>query len=164
MRFIDLSGKAFGRLIVNERADNIGSHTAFRCACECGNTIVVRAQSLRRGDTQSCGCFRAEKMAAAQTKHGHYGTPTYHSWRAMLARCSDTSHPQFKDYGGRGIRVCDRWLSSFESFFADMGKRPLGTTLDREDNNGHYEPNNCRWATRLEQNRNKRNTNRGTQP
>jgi hypothetical protein len=155
VQLIDLSGRIFGRLTVIERANNIGHHTAFRCVCSCGRTLVVRAQSLRKGDTGSCGCFRAEKMAAAKTKHGLYGTPTYRSWRAMLARCSDVTHRQFKDYGGRGIRVCDRWVTSFESF--------SGTTLDREDNDGHYEPGNCRWATHLEQNRNKRTTNQGTQ-
>lgn len=98
-------------------------------------------------------------MRAKKITHGMYGTPTYRSWRAMLARCSDSKHRQFKDYGGRGIQVCEAWRGSFETFFADMGERPDGRTLDRINNDDNYEPGNCRWATRTEQNRNKRSTN-----
>jgi hypothetical protein len=98
-------------------------------------------------------------MAALHTSHGMYKTPTYNSWRAMLARCTSKSHRQYMDYGGRGITFCREW-STFEGFFADMGTRPEGKTLDRTDPDGNYEKANCRWATRLEQNQNKRSSKR----
>jgi len=158
VKLLDLTGNRFGRLTAIERAANIGTATAFHCVCDCGNAVVVRGRSLRLGDTQSCGCFRAEKMAAKQTRHGGYGSPTYRSWRAMIARCTKASHHQFKDYGGRGIQIFGPWLSDYATFLTDMGERPDGTTLDRKNNDGHYAPGNCRWATRLEQNRNKRNS------
>lgn len=155
MKIHDLTGEKFGRLTVIERCENIGVHVAFSCACECGNSIRVRSHSLKRGDTKSCGCFRSELMESKQTKHGKYGSPTYLSYRAMLARCSDSTHKQFKDYGGRGIKVCELW-ATFEGFLADMGERPEGTTLDRIDVDGDYSPENCKWSTKSEQNRNKR--------
>jgi len=153
--FIDLVGQRFGRLTVREKT-RIGVATAFVCRCDCGRQVAVRSQSLRKGETTSCGCVRAEKMRAKKTAHGLYRSPTYNSWRAMLARCADSKHRQFKDYGGRGITVCAAWQGSFEAFLSSMGERPPDTSLDRIDSNGHYEPGNCRWASRTEQNRNKR--------
>lgn len=88
-------------------------------------------------------------------RHGYAGTPTYVAWKGMRNRCTNQNEPQFADYGGRGITICERW-GSFESFLADMGERPDGMMLDREDNDGNYEPANCRWTTRTEQNRNRR--------
>ena len=156
---IPLDGARFGRLVVLERAVTDDKATFYKCACDCGETKNVRAVSLRNGDTKSCGCLRKEKMAQQQTTHGLYGSPSYRSWRAMIIRCTDESHKQFKDYGGRGITICPEWLASFESFVSDLGIRPSSTTLDRINTNGNYEPGNCKWSTPTEQNRNKRKPN-----
>lgn len=156
MQLINLIGRQFGRLIVIERGANIGPHVAYKCQCECGNITTIRSHSLLRDDTKSCGCIRSEKMKHGKTIHGFYNTPTYHSYRAMIARCTDIKHKQYKDYGGRGIIICESWLQSFQNFLTDMGKRPEGTTLDRKDNDDNYYKENCKWATRIEQNNNKR--------
>lgn len=151
---MELKGRKFFRLTAIERVRR-NRTTFYRCLCACGTEKLVRSQSLLNGDTRSCGCLRSDKMRREKTRHAHYRSPTYNSYRSMLARCKPT-HRQYKDYGGRGISICSRWLESFENFLADMGERPAGKTLDREKNDGNYEPGNCRWATRLEQNRNKR--------
>ncbi|WP_157903231.1 hypothetical protein [Cupriavidus malaysiensis] len=163
MQRIPLEGKVFGKWTVLSRAMNPPAPTRYLCRCACGVERVIASQTLRSGESRSCGCLRAEMMRAKQTKHGHYASPTYRSWRAMLARCSDPTHEQFKDYGGRGIKVAEAWKTSFQAFLADMGERPPDKTLDRIESNGNYEPGNCRWATRTEQNRNKRATAKDTQ-
>lgn len=126
------------------------------CSCDCGNEVQVLFNSLRSRNTQSCGCLRREFLF----KHGHSQrgrkTKTYTAWRSMVHRCSNPRNKQFKNYGGRGIQVCERWRDNFENFLADMGEAPTGMTLDRENNNGNYEPSNCRWATGSEQHRNTR--------
>lgn len=165
-RLIDLGGQVFGRLTVVDRAENNRhGQTMWECVCGCGREVTVCSMSLRNGDTQSCGCVRREVMAVSHRHHGHAqqrdGTrpsPTYVSWRAMLARCYDSSHPYFHNYGGRGITVCDRWRYSFKAFLSDVGTRPsVKHSIDRYPNNdGDYEPGNVRWATRTEQNRNRR--------
>ena len=152
----DLTNMRFGKLTVLSRTTNIGRHTAWGCLCDCGEFVAVRAQSLQLGDTRSCGCLRAEVMTSKQTKHGHYNSLTYHSYRSMLERCNDPECKCFYNYGGRGITVCQRWLDGFENFLADMGVRPADKTLDRIDVNGNYEPSNCRWADKFQQARNKR--------
>lgn len=154
MKLIDITGQRFGRLVAVNKT-GIGTQTAYVCRCDCGKQTTVRSQSLRRGESGSCGCVRAEKMKTKKTTHGLYRSPTYNSWRAMLARCKSSAHKQFKDYGGRGIKVCDQW-KSFEIFLSDMGARPVGTSIDRIDTSGNYDPTNCRWSTATEQNRNKR--------
>lgn len=122
------------------------------CRCNCGTSRTVSNSDLRRGKSISCGCHRRE----INTSHGMSSVPEYRTWIRIWRRCTDTKAKQFKDYGGRGIRVCDRW-KQFDAFFSDMGERPSPQhEIDRIDNDGNYEPSNCRWATKHVQSRNKR--------
>lgn len=122
------------------------------CRCDCGAEKTVAGNTLRLGDARSCGCL----IVDTQTKHGMYGTPTYGSWSRMIARCTNPKSNRYKYYGGRDIKVCERWML-FVNFYADMGMRPSTKhSIDRIDNDGDYEPRNCRWATAKEQSANKR--------
>ncbi len=139
-----------------------GRHAHWVCRCSCGEVRSVNASMLNNGRSLSCGCLQAEQVAERNTKHGHYGTRVYGSWHAMSGRCRNPSHRHWKHYGGRGITVTDRWLE-FPNFLADMGEPPSPKhSLDRIDNNGNYEPGNCRWATPLQQQSNRRNNVRLT--
>lgn len=159
----DLSGEVFGWLTVVSYAGSLKHKRTWLCNCRCGGTIVVRGGNLKSGLAKSCGCIRREQLKArnkASAKHNMFGTPEYISWSQMKARCQDPAHTAFKDYGGRGITVCERW-QDFIAFFADMGRRPSKKhSIERKDNNAGYSPNNCVWATMSEQANNKRNTRR----
>jgi hypothetical protein len=152
-RRIDIASQRFGRLTVIEFSKVNSWHEAiWLCRCDCGNETLVAGSSLRTGNTQSCGCLR--RLGSRRT-HGRTGTSEYRTWRVMRERCSNPNNKDYKDYGGRGIKVCARW-DKFENFYADMGPRPKGLTLGRIDNEDDYYPENCKWETWIEQARNRR--------
>ncbi len=154
---LDIVNKRFERLIVIRFSHVSDSRrTYWFVKCDCGNTKIVRGTSLRSGNTKSCGCLQKEVTIKRIQTHGLAGTPTYKSWWEMVNRCLDKNVRKYKDYAGRGIKVCDRWLESFENFLADMGERPESKTLDRINNDGNYELLNCRWSTLREQQNNTR--------
>lgn len=152
----DLTGLVFSRLTVLSSAGKyrLSGHL-WNCICSCGNTSVVHAKSLKNGTSKSCGCLRKELSGMRAKRHGMKGTRVYASWGSMLSRCRNKNATGYERYGGRGIDVCKRW-ESFDFFYEDMGDPPKGKTLDRLDVNLSYCKENCRWATDVEQGRNKR--------
>jgi hypothetical protein len=164
VRHGDLTGRVFGRLrvlrVVEVRLLSNGrNRVMWLCECSCGAVRAVATDGLVRDrGTRSCGCLNKEVVGANSYRHGGNGAPEYRAWVDMRSRCANDKNPRWKDWGGRGITVCERWLRSFEAFFSDVGPRPSPKhSLDRyPDNDGNYEPGNVRWATKQEQSRNRR--------
>jgi hypothetical protein len=156
--FINLTNLRFGRWTVLRYDKKVGRYSHWLCRCECGFEASIRASSLRSGN--STGCFSCGQIGNDKTEtHGHTSrgrtSATYESWKAMKARCLTPTNASYRWYGGRGIKVCDRWMH-FENFLADMGERPNHTTIDRRDSDGNYELSNCRWSTQVIQRENQR--------
>lgn len=161
-KLIRLEGRRFGRLKVLRLSGTrpypcgkIGY--IWACVCECGKSLTCLGSDLRNGSSRSCGCSRIQHGHGRKHLEGKYRSETYNTWASMIQRCTNPLNGRWKDYGGRGIKICKRWLT-FENFLADMGQRPSrDLSLDRYPNpNGNYEPKNCRWATRKEQQNNSR--------
>lgn len=147
---VELAGQRFGKWVVLHRIKG----ALWRCKCDCGTEGSIQTGTLRLGKSKSCGCAGKDWCRT----HGREGTSTYNIWAGLIQRCTNPHNREYPRYGGRGIAVCERWLKSFSDFLSDMGEKPAGKSIDRIDNDGNYEPGNCRWATRKEQQRNRSTT------
>jgi len=157
--FNDLTGNKFGRWTVIKRAKNSSNlcrNPRWFCRCECGNESIVYGHTLKNGESQSCGCLQRELLSKRRKSHGMTTTRQYNIWANMKDRCQNPNNEHYEDYGGRGIKVCERW-ESFEDFWEDTKKTYSDDlSIDRINNDGNYEKDNCRWATVIEQNNNRR--------
>lgn len=156
--FNNLEGKIFGRLKVEKlSAKSKPKKIYWECVCECGNIVTIISSSLISGNTKSCGCLRKELTSSRRSTHKKSFSSEYNTYHHMIKRCYSKNHNSYDYYGGRGITVCDRWLESFENFYEDMGEKPSPKhSIDRINNDGNYEPDNCKWSTQSEQTVNSR--------
>jgi hypothetical protein len=161
---LKLAGRRFGRLAVIHQTESRSGQWFWMCRCDCGTMKEVAAHDLSTGHTNSCGCLKIDTIREIRTTHGYrsenFSNPfEYAAWRDMKARCLNPQNKSFKNYGARGVKICEHWLKSFDNFLADIGKRPSKYhSLDRINNDGNYEPSNCRWATTEQQQNNRANT------
>lgn len=165
---IDLKGERFGRwLVLSRLPDDEGKRTVWKCLCECGTIRAVKSGGLRRGQSKSCGCYAREVASKMMKTHGMTDTPEWKSWMSIGDRCNSPNNKDYPNYGGRGIKICDRWNpaagGSFGNFLEDMGRRGgREYSIEREDVNGDYCPSNCKWILKSEQARNKRKQKNNT--
>lgn len=156
MKVKDITGQHFGRLTALYRLHNTKGRTKWLCICECGNLKEITLSDLQSGRVNSCGCLHSEVLIQRNLKHGKRHTKLYAVWRSIKTRCNNTADKNYKNYGARGIKMCDEWLHDFMSFYtwAMNNGYKEGLSIDRINNNGNYEPNNCQWTTREVQSRN----------
>ncbi len=150
----DLTGLRFGRLVVLSFNHRQGKYYYWLCKCDCGTEKLVAGGCLRGGNSKSCGCLQRETRVFANTTHGMSHTKEHDTWCDIKKRCGNPNNSHYESYGGRGIKVCDRWRESFENFYADMGSCPKGFSIERVNVNGNYEPSNCKWISMKDQMKN----------